>query len=197
MAQAARQGGAMKRLDEWFSDYGQSHRHPVNVAIHKVAVPGIYLCALALLWCLPAGPLPPSPQLGGAGCHAGAGLLSAAVVFAVCGDGGADRPGLALCYTWQGRCCRGPPWPVSCCSGWPSSSVTGSRETPSFLTDLQFLLVGPAWCWPASIVAWASPTGEPGRRNHDTLPSRPYPAPDAGAAGRARRWPTRRTPSAR
>ena len=33
----------MKRLDDWFSDYGQSHQHPVNVAIHKVAVPGIYL----------------------------------------------------------------------------------------------------------------------------------------------------------
>ena len=52
----------MKRLDDWFSDYGQSHQHPVNVAIHKVAVPGIYLCTLALLWCLPAGPLPPSPN---------------------------------------------------------------------------------------------------------------------------------------
>ena len=37
--QYAHQGGAMKRLDDWFSDYGQSHRHPVNVAIHKVAVP--------------------------------------------------------------------------------------------------------------------------------------------------------------
>ncbi len=50
----------MKRLDDWFRDYGQSHQHPVNVAIHKVAVPGIYLCILALLWCLPAGPLPAS-----------------------------------------------------------------------------------------------------------------------------------------
>ena len=43
----------MKGIEEWFELYGQSHRHPVNVAIHKLAVPGIYLCALALLWCRP------------------------------------------------------------------------------------------------------------------------------------------------
>ena len=43
----------MKGIEEWFELYDQSHRHPVNVAIHKLAVPGIYLCALALLWSLP------------------------------------------------------------------------------------------------------------------------------------------------
>lgn len=48
----------MKGIQEWFEEYGQSHCHPVNVAIHKLAVPGIYLCSLALLWCLPHGPLP-------------------------------------------------------------------------------------------------------------------------------------------
>ena len=48
----------MKGIQEWFAEYGQSHRHPINVAIHKLAVPGIYLCSLALLWCLPHGPLP-------------------------------------------------------------------------------------------------------------------------------------------
>lgn len=35
----------MKGIEEWFEEYGQSHRHPVNVAIHKLAVPGIYLCS--------------------------------------------------------------------------------------------------------------------------------------------------------
>jgi hypothetical protein len=40
----------MKRLAEWFSDDGQCHQHTVKVTIHKLAVPGIDLCSLTLLW---------------------------------------------------------------------------------------------------------------------------------------------------
>ncbi|HDZ8845068.1 Mpo1-like protein [Aeromonas veronii] len=69
----------MKGIQEWFEEYGQSHRHPVNVAIHKLAVPGIYLCSLALLWI----------------------------------------------------------------AQFVGHKIEGKR--PSFLADLQFLLIGPAW----------------------------------------------------
>ena len=135
----------MKRLDDWFSDYGQSHRHPVNVAIHKVAVPGIYLCTLALLWCLPAGPLPPSLNW--------AALVAIPVLafylqlsFALfVGMAALTALGLALCHSWQGPLL----WPAL--SGfallWVAQFV-GHRiegKHPSFLADLQFLLVGPAW----------------------------------------------------
>ncbi|WP_281704934.1 DUF962 domain-containing protein [Aeromonas taiwanensis] len=135
----------MKRLDEWFSDYGHSHQHPVNVAIHKLAVPGIYLCSLALLWCLPAGPLPPSLNWA---------ALAAIPVLAFylqlsfslfVGMAALTSLGLALCYTWQGPLL----WPalggflLLWAAQFVGHKIEGKR--PSFLADLQFLLVGPAW----------------------------------------------------
>ena len=134
----------MKRLDDWFRDYGQSHQHPVNVAIHKVAVPGIYLCILALLWCLPAVPcqrpstgreLVAIPVLV---------FYPVAVVDDLYGDDGPDRPGTGLLPRLAGPLL----WPalIGFVLFWIAHRRSPYRgETPSFLTDLQFLLVGPAW----------------------------------------------------
>ncbi|MBL0611529.1 DUF962 domain-containing protein [Aeromonas jandaei] len=135
----------MKGIEEWFEEYGQSHRHPVNVAIHKLAVPGIYLCSLGLLWSLPAGPLP-------------AGLNWAAVAaipvlafylqqsFALfVGMAGLTALGLAFCHQWQGPLLR--PALFIFVLLWIAQFV-GHRiegKRPSFLADLQFLLIGPAW----------------------------------------------------
>ena len=135
----------MKEIQEWFEEYGQSHRHPVNVAIHKLAVPGIYLCSLGLLWSLPAGPLP-------------AGLNWAAVAaipvlafylqlsFALfVGMAGLTALGLAFCHQWQGPLL----WPalfifvLLWIAQFVGHRIEGKR--PSFLADLQFLLIGPAW----------------------------------------------------
>lgn len=44
----------MKSLEEWFEEYGESHQHPVNITIHKVAVPGIYFSVAGLLWLIPS-----------------------------------------------------------------------------------------------------------------------------------------------
>ncbi|QXC38864.1 Mpo1-like protein [Aeromonas jandaei] len=135
----------MKGIEEWFEEYGQSHRHPANVAIHKLAVPGIYLCSLGLLWSLPAGPLP-------------AGLNWAAVAaipvlafylqlsFALfVGMAGLTALGLACCHQWQGPLL----WPalfifvLLWIAQFVGHRIEGKR--PSFLADLQFLLIGPAW----------------------------------------------------
>ncbi|QNF16632.1 DUF962 domain-containing protein [Aeromonas jandaei] len=135
----------MKGIEEWFEEYGQSHRHPVNVAIHKLAVPGIYLCSLGLLWSLPTGPLP-------------AGLNWAAVAaipvlafylqlsFALfVGMAGLTALGLAFCHLWQGPLL----WPalfifvLLWIAQFVGHRIEGKR--PSFLADLQFLLIGPAW----------------------------------------------------
>ncbi len=135
----------MKGIEEWFEEYGQSHRHPANVAIHKLAVPGIYLCSLGLLWSLPAGPLP-------------AGLNWAAVAaipvlafylqlsFALfVGMAGLTALGLAFCHQWQGPLL----WPalfifmLLWIAQFVGHRIEGKR--PSFLADLQFLLIGPAW----------------------------------------------------
>ena len=42
-----------KTADEWFEEYGESHRNPVNKLIHWVCVPLIYLVVFGLLWELP------------------------------------------------------------------------------------------------------------------------------------------------
>ncbi|WP_323061130.1 Mpo1 family 2-hydroxy fatty acid dioxygenase [Aeromonas hydrophila] len=135
----------MKGIEEWFELYGQSHRHPVNVAIHKLAVPGIYLCALALLWCLPAGPLPSSLNW--------AALVAIPVLafylrlsFALfVGMTVLTALGLVICHSWQGPLL----WPALFAfvllwiAQFVGHKIEGKR--PSFLADLQFLLIGPAW----------------------------------------------------
>ncbi|MGL5815250.1 MAG: DUF962 domain-containing protein [Aeromonas sp.] len=135
----------MKRLEQWFSDYGQSHRHPVNIAIHKVAVPGIYLCGLALLWCLPNGPLPSSINWA---------MVAAVPVLLfylrlsppLClGMTVLTGLGLLACQWWQGPLLL--PALIGFVLLWVAQFV-GHRiegKRPSFLADLQFLLIGPAW----------------------------------------------------
>ncbi|ANT66156.1 DUF962 domain-containing protein [Aeromonas hydrophila] len=135
----------MKGIEEWFELYGQSHRHPVNVAIHKLAVPSIYLCSLALFWCLPAGPLPPSlnwaalvviPVLAFYLRLSFALFVGMTVLTAL---------GLVICHSWQGPLL----WPVLFAfvllwiAQFVGHKIEGKR--PSFLADLQFLLIGPAW----------------------------------------------------
>lgn len=135
----------MKRLEQWFSDYGQSHRHPVNIAIHKVAVPGIYLCGLALLWCLPNGPLP-----SGINWAMVAAIpvllfylrLSLPLFFGMAALTGL---GLLACQWWQGPLLL--PALIGFVVLWIAQFVGHQIEgkRPSFLADLQFLLIGPAW----------------------------------------------------
>ena len=126
----------MKGIQEWFAQYGQSHRHPVNVTIHKLAVPGIYLCSLAAALVSATRALARAPQLGGSGSHSGAAVLSAAVVFAVRGDGRADRARAGLLPPVAGVVLL---WIAQ----FVGHKIEGKR--PSFLADLQFLLIGPAW----------------------------------------------------
>ena len=44
---------ALTRVDDWLDEYGESHRDPVNKAIHWVCVPLIALTVIGLLWALP------------------------------------------------------------------------------------------------------------------------------------------------
>ena len=42
----------MKSIDQWFTEYGESHRNATNKAIHWVCVPLITYTLLGLLWVL-------------------------------------------------------------------------------------------------------------------------------------------------
>lgn len=135
----------MKGIEEWFELYGQSHRHPVNVAIHKLAVPGIYLCALALLWCLPTGPLPTGLNWTAVAAIPVLAFYLRLSFALFVGMTVLTALGLVICHSWQGPLL----WPAL--TGFMllwivqfvGHKIEGKR--PSFLADLQFLLIGPAW----------------------------------------------------
>lgn len=44
----------MKDLAQWLAEYGESHQNPLNQTIHKIAVPGIFLSVVGLIWSIPA-----------------------------------------------------------------------------------------------------------------------------------------------
>ncbi|KJY82900.1 hypothetical protein TW81_11905 [Vibrio galatheae] len=44
----------MKELSQWLAEYGESHQNPINQKIHKIAVPGIFLSVVGLIWSIPS-----------------------------------------------------------------------------------------------------------------------------------------------
>ena len=138
-------------LARLFASYSDDHRHPVNQAIHVAAVPAIAWSVIALAWCLP--PLITWFQPGvwaalamfAAWCwynrHSralGLGMLAFFFVSACScrllvnhGGTGLLRP-LALGV-----------FAVAWVAQFIGHHIEGRR--PSFLTDLTYLLVGPAW----------------------------------------------------
>ena len=141
----------MRNVDDWFASYGADHRNPTNVRIHWICVPAILWAAIALLWLIPI-----SPTFGRAGFWCGLVMVGAfafywrlsrplggamLVVFVVLGVitealyrnlGRSDLAWLAIgvfVIAWIGQ--------------FIGHKIEGQK--PSFLTDLAYLLIGPAW----------------------------------------------------
>lgn len=127
----------MKSVDQWFDEYGESHRNPVNKLVHWICVPLITFSVLGVLWALhPA---------------AAATAVGLALVFYVLLSWQ-----LALVMALQSLLML---WVLSLMPVvfWPSviifvlawvgqfigHQVEGKK--PSFFKDLQFLLIGPVW----------------------------------------------------
>ncbi|MBR9787071.1 MAG: DUF962 domain-containing protein [Vibrionaceae bacterium] len=47
----------MRALSDWLKAYGESHQNPINRKIHAIAVPGIYLSVVGLIWSIPQIPV--------------------------------------------------------------------------------------------------------------------------------------------
>lgn len=45
----------MKKLDQWFSEYAVSHQNPKNKAIHHICVPALFFSVVGLLMSIPNG----------------------------------------------------------------------------------------------------------------------------------------------
>ncbi|EKO3386409.1 DUF962 domain-containing protein [Vibrio fluvialis] len=139
----------MRTLNQWLDAYAVSHQNPINKRIHRVAVPGIYLSIVGLIWSLPAAPLMEwrvdwiwlvaVPVLGFYYC------LSMTVFLMMLGFTLA-----CIGLAWSVELMALPLLPLSLALFvllWIAQFVGHKIEgkKPSFLSDLQFLLIGPIW----------------------------------------------------
>ena len=134
------------RLQRLLNEYGESHQHPTNKAIHWLMVPLIYLAITGMLWHIQPGNgingallasipvsiyyLSLSPQLG----------LGMALFNAIC---------LTICYLAEQGIAL-PLWQqalIIFIPAWAFQFIGHHIEgrKPPFLKDVQFLLIGPAW----------------------------------------------------
>jgi uncharacterized membrane protein YGL010W len=139
-------------LADWLAEYGESHTNPANKLLHWVCVP---LIVLALLGLLEAVPVPAS--MAQAAPWLDWSVLTVLAVVAYYFSLSASLTAgslLVLGVLLVGaRSLAVLPWPLwlSCAVifvlAWIGQFVGHAIEgrRPSFLKDLQFLLIGPLW----------------------------------------------------
>ncbi len=143
----------MRSVETWLDEYGESHRDRSNKAIHWICVPLIYWSVYAALCAAPTpqfferAPLPLNWGLI-------AFVLIQVYYFAL-----SPRLGLGLLLFnlivigvtyWLDLNLGIPLWQVAAAVfvvAWIGQFIGHQIEgkRPSFFTDLQFLLIGPAW----------------------------------------------------
>ncbi|MFN3875513.1 MAG: DUF962 domain-containing protein [Flavobacteriales bacterium] len=141
-----------RSLQQWFDLYGESHRNPANKLIHWVCVPTIFFCVIGLLAEVPPHELPYLGRIPWAKLVVAVALLGFYLPKSL-----PMTVGMALwsyACLWLARYLQdAAPYPLwSICLvlftlAWIGQFI-GHRiegKKPSFLTDLQFLLIGPAW----------------------------------------------------
>ena len=144
-------GTPLRAIDRWFASYSGDHRNATNQAIHVFAVPAILWSVIALLWCIPTPDLLLRP-----GAWAALAMFAAWLFYQR-----ASRSlgvGMALVFlalsalTWRLHAAFGTPgllklaaavFVVAWIAQFAGHKLEGRK--PSFLTDLVYLLIGPAW----------------------------------------------------
>ncbi|KOY87177.1 hypothetical protein AD998_14400 [bacterium 336/3] len=145
----------MKSLNQWFDEYAVSHQNPTNKAIHYICVPAIYFSITGLLMSLPSGILSNTLNLNMPILENWAFLafIFAFIFYVRLSVRMAIKIALftlaclfANYYISQFV----PLWifsvvvfVVAWIGQFYGHNVEGKK--PSFIKDLQFLLIGPAW----------------------------------------------------
>jgi len=136
----------MRTVNQWLSEYGESHQNETNKAIHWICVPAIFLSIVALLYSIK---LTPSLNVAQIALmlvllyyvRLSFSLFVGMLIFSlIC---------LGICFLLQ-TYIAWPLWLVALiifAVAWIGQfyghHVEGKK--PSFLKDLQFLLIGPMW----------------------------------------------------
>ena len=142
-----------KSADQWFAEYGESHQDDTNELIHWICVPVIFCSVLGLIWSVPvpavlAGPAPWFNWTQPVALAVLLFYLRLSLPLAV---------GLfffiSVCYgliEWHAAALALAVW-KTCLAlfvlAWVGQFI-GHRiegKKPSFLHDMVFLLIGPAW----------------------------------------------------
>jgi uncharacterized membrane protein YGL010W len=140
-------------IDRWFASYAHDHQHPANRLIHWIAVPLILWSVIAILWTIPVLATWFRPGLWSAlamffawmfyyraSRRIGLGMLAVFVAMAWLTRWlyyalGREQ----LLYVAIGV------FVVAWVAQFIGHSKLFEGKRPSFLTDLRYLLVGPAW----------------------------------------------------
>lgn len=144
----------MKTLNDWFEEYSVSHKNLTNKKIHYICVPLIFFSVVGLIMSIPNGFLEPlatiNPILGNWAFI----ILVLVLLFYFrlsVAMGFKMLVFTTLCFT--GNYILSQSFPLVWVSvfvfvvGWIGQFYGHKIEgrKPSFLKDLQFLLIGPAW----------------------------------------------------
>jgi uncharacterized membrane protein YGL010W len=141
------------KINQLLEEYGESHQNPVNKAVHWVCVPAIVLSLLGLIWSVP---FPVGVQLGPLPLNwatifiavaliyyfrlsvtLALGMIVVTLLLIAAGYGLANLTGLPL---WANSLII---FVIAWIGQFWGHKVEGKK--PSFLKDVQFLLIGPVW----------------------------------------------------
>ncbi len=144
----------MKTLQQWFDEYAVSHQNPTNKSIHYICVPLIFFSIVGLLMSIPFPDLPVHFDYQYLVLNWATVVLVFVFVFYLC-----LSVAIAISmFIFSILCILCNAMIAQSTSLWIASLVIfavawigqfyGHRiegRKPSFLKDLQYLLIGPAW----------------------------------------------------
>jgi uncharacterized membrane protein YGL010W len=142
----------MRQIEFLLNEYGESHKNKTNIIIHVVAVPSIYFVTLALIWSIPTPDFLDYFDVTWAHVLV---IPTLYYYFRLSGPIGAAMTLLSIVSlfgikllaslnisVWQFSIIL---FVVMWILQFIGHDIEGKK--PSFLKDLQFLLIGPAWWW--------------------------------------------------
>lgn len=146
----------MRKIDELFAEYGESHQNPTNKAIHWICVPLIFFSIVGLMASIPASGVQAVLGQGNPYANWAAVALILVLIYYVTVSIPLSIGMMlfsALCLIVANVIITKVPAPLWLVSlviffvAWVGQfyghKVEGKK--PSFLKDIQFLLIGPAW----------------------------------------------------
>lgn len=142
----------MREIERLINHYGESHQNKTNVLIHAIAVPSIFFVTLGLLWSIPTPEFMTTMKVTWAHVFIIPSLYyyfklsgpigAAMTLMCIAAVGGIKLLEMYNINVWQFSL-------VLFVLMWVLQFVGHKIEgkKPSFLEDLRYLLVGPAWWW--------------------------------------------------